>query len=203
MMRTYQLIQNAMFNKPGQESEVVALPHTWNALDGQDGGNDYYRGDGHYTFSLPNPTSGKRQYIEFGAANHRATVWCNGVELGTHKGGFSTFRFDLTDHLKERDNTVTVTVNNSVQSIYPQRADFTFFGGLYRNVAFIETQQAHFDLLKDGTQGVFVTPRAPGNTRFDLFPVNAEGCSIAIQVLDSTYKRYHMTLVFLFLAYVT
>ena len=185
MMRTYQLIQNAMFNKPGQESEAVALPHTWNALDGQDGGNDYYRGDGHYTFSLPNPTSGKRQYIEFGAANHRATVWCNGVELGTHKGGFSTFRFDLTDHLKERDNTVKVTVNNSVQSIYPQRADFTFFGGLYRNVAFIETQQAHFDLLKDGTQGVFVTPRAPGNTRFDLFPVNAEGCSIAIQVLDA------------------
>ena len=188
-MRSYTLITNAMFHKPGQQPEAVALPHTWNALDGQDGGNDYYRGDGHYTIKLPAPTLGKRQYIEFQAANHRATVWCNGVELGTHKGGFSTFRFDLTDYMKEQDNTLTVTVNNAFQPIYPQRADFTFFGGLYRDVAFIETEQAHFDLMKHGADGLFVTPRTPGNTRIDLFAVNADGCRVSVKILDAECRE--------------
>lgn len=183
-MRSYTQISSAMFHKPGEQPQQVALPHTWNAFDGQDGGNDYYRGDGHYAISLPTHTQGKRQYIEFQAANHVATVWCNGVELGTHKGGFSTFRFDLTDVLKEQDNTLTVTVNNSVQPVYPQRADFTFFGGLYRNVTFIETEQTHFELMKNGTSGVFVTPRTPGNTRIDLFPVNADGCQVSVDIVD-------------------
>ena len=95
-MRTKTLITQALFAKQGETAAAVALPHTWNALDGQDGGNDYWRGIGTYTIDLPNPTQGKRQYIEFQAANHVATVYCNGRELGTHKGGFSTFRFDLT-----------------------------------------------------------------------------------------------------------
>ena len=172
-MRICTPVTQALFTVKAQTPVKVSLPHTWNALDGQDGGGDYYRGDGCYTIDLPAHTPGKRQYIEFQAANHRATVWCNGVELGTHKGGFSVFRFELTDYLKESGNQLTVTVNNEVQPIYPQRADFTFFGGLYRDVTFIETEQAHFDLLKNGTQGVFVTPRAPGSTRVDLFPVNA------------------------------
>ncbi len=184
-MRICTPIQQALFCKPGASPETVALPHTWNALDGQDGGSDYYRGDGTYTISLPAHTPGKRQYIQFGAANHRATVWCNGAELGTHKGGFSTFRFELTEYLKENGNELTVTVNNAVQPIYPQRADFTFFGGLYREVIFIETEQAHFDLMKDGTQGIFVTPRAPGSTRVDLFPVDAEGCTVTVKLLDA------------------
>ena len=160
-MRIYTPITKALFYKPGEKPVSVALPHTWNALDGQDGGSDYYRGDGTYTMVLPNHTPGKRQFIEFGAANHRATVWCNGVELGTHKGGFSTFRYELTQYLKEGENQLTVTVNNEFQPIYPQRADFTFFGGLYREVTFIETEQAHFELLKDGTKGLFVTPGPP------------------------------------------
>ena len=184
-MRICTPVTQALFAVKAQTPVKVSLPHTWNALDGQDGGGDYYRGDGCYTIDLPAHTPGKRQYIEFQAANHRATVWCNGVELGTHKGGFSVFRFELTDYLKESGNQLTVTVNNEVQPIYPQRADFTFFGGLYRDVTFIETEQAHFDLLKNGTQGVFVTPRAPGSTRVDLFPVNAAGCTVTVELLDA------------------
>ena len=184
-MRICTPVTQALFHKSNETPEVVALPHTWNALDGQDGGSDYYRGDGTYIISLPAHTPGKRQFIEFGAANHRATVWCNGTELGTHKGGFSTFRFELTDYLKDGDNRLTVTVNNEYQPIYPQRADFTFFGGLYRDVTFIETAQAHFDLLKDGTKGIFVTPNTPGTTRIDLFPVDAEGCAVTVELLDA------------------
>ena len=87
-MRKYTLLSHARFAKHGEEMRSVMLPHTWNALDGQDGGGDYYRGLCTYELDLPDPSPGKRQYIEFRGANHVASVWCNGHELGTHRGGF-------------------------------------------------------------------------------------------------------------------
>ena len=184
-MRKYTQLTDALFAKEGERFAPVVLPHTWNALDGQDGGSDFHRGTCAYQIPLPNPTAGKRQYIEFEAANHVATVWCNGVELGTHKGGFSTFRFDLTDVLKDSGNELTVAVCNAECDVYPQFADFTFFGGLYRPVWFVEVEQAHFDLMKDGTTGIFVTPRCSGLTRLDVFPVNCEGCTVEVSLLDA------------------
>lgn len=184
-MRTYTEITQAMFAKAGEVLAPITLPHTWNALDGQDGGSDYYRGTGAYKLTLPDPTPGKRQYIEFQAANHIATVYCNGNKLGEHRDGFSTFRFDLTDTMQDSGNELTVEVFNGECDVYPQRADFTFFGGIYRTVRFVEVEQAHFDLLKNGTNAVFVTPRNTGNTRFDLFPVNAEGCTVRVEIFDA------------------
>ena len=184
-MRNATLLTQARFCKQGESLSVVALPHTWNAFDGQDGGNDYWRGIGTYEIDLPNPTAGLQQYIEFQGANHVATVFCNGRELGTHKGGFSTFRYDLTPAMKKEGNVLTVVVSNAVSDIYPQTADFTFYGGLYRDVNFIEVAPAHFDLLKDGTNAVFVTPHCSGKTRLDLFPVNAEGCTLCVELKDA------------------
>ena len=184
-MRVKTLLTQALFAKEGCAYEAISLPHTWNNLDGQDGGADYWRGIGTYQLRLPDPTGGKRQYIEIQGANHVATVYCNGRELGVHKGGFSTFRFDLTSAMKKTDNVLTVAVSNAVSDIYPQQADFTFFGGLYRDVNFIEVEKAHFDLLKDGSDAVFVTPYTPGRTRVDLFPVNAEGCTVAAELKDA------------------
>ena len=184
-MRTKTLMTTAQFAKNGEAYASVALPHTWNALDGQDGGNDYWRGIGTYQIELPNPTEGKKQYIELKGANHVATVYCNGRELGTHKGGFSTFRFNLTPAMKPEGNVLTVVVSNAKSDIYPQNADFTFYGGLYRDVNFVEVADAHFDLLKEGTDGVFVTPHAAGKTRVDLFPVNAAGCTVKVVLKDA------------------
>ena len=183
-MRTKTLLTAARFAKQGQPLETIALPHTWNAFDGQDGGNDYWRGIGIYEIDLPNPTKGKKQYIELQGANHVATVYCNGRELGTHKGGFSTFRFDLTPAMKAAENVLTVVVSNAISDVYPQTADFTFYGGLYRDVNFIEVEDAHFDLLLDGTEAVFVTPHCSGKTRLDLFTVNAEGCVVKVELKD-------------------
>ena len=186
-MRIQKLLTSALFAKQGEPAAAaaVALPHTWNALDGQDGGADYWRGIGIYTIELPDPTAGKRQYIELQGANHVATVYCNGRELGTHKGGFSTFRYDLTPAMEQKDNVLTVVVSNTKSDVYPQSADFTFYGGLYRDVKFIEVQEAHFDLLKDGSDAVFVTPRSSGKTRVDLFPVNAEGGLVHVALKDA------------------
>ena len=184
-MRNVTLMTQARFAKQGEALANVALPHTWNALDGQDGGADYWRGIAHYEIDLPNPTKGLKQYIEFQGANHVATVYCNGRELGTHKGGFSTFRYDLTPAMKAEGNVLTVTVTNAPSDVYPQNADFTFYGGLYRDVNFIEVSEAHFDLLLDGTSAVFVTPHNVGKTRVDLFPVNAEGATVKVELKDA------------------
>jgi len=184
-MRMKTLLTSALFAKMGEVPTAVTLPHTWNALDGQDGGNDYWRGIGTYTIELPNPTQGKKQYIEFQGANHVATVYCNGRELGTHKGGFSTFRYELTSAMLPEGNVLTVVVSNAKSDIYPQNADFTFYGGLYRDVNFIEVADAHFDLLLDGTNAVFVTPHNVGKTRVDLFPVNAEGALLHVCLKDA------------------
>ena len=187
-MRTKILLTQALFAKEGEAYAEVNLPHTWNALDGQDGGNDYWRGIGTYKIALPNPTKGLKQYIEIRGANHVATVYCNGREMGTHKGGFSTFRYDLTKAMKAENNELVVTVTNAPADVYPQSADFTFYGGLYRDVYFVEAEPAHFDLLKDGTDAVFVTPYCSGKTRVDLFPVNADGCTVVVDIKDASGK---------------
>ncbi len=188
-MRMKKLLTTAEFAKLGEPFTNISLPHTWNNLDGQDGGGDYWRGIGIYNIPLPNPTKGKEQYIELCGANHVATVYCNGKELGTHRGGFSTFRYPISRWLKEEGNVLTVVVSNANNDVYPQVADFTFFGGLYRDVNFIEVEECHFDLMKDGTQAVFVTPHCSGKTRLDLFPVNVTAdTTVVVELKDAEGK---------------
>ena len=119
--------------------EAVTLPHTWNAVDGQDGGNDYYRGTCWYTKKLEVPAleDGEEAWLEFTAAAMMADVYLNGEKLAHHEGGYSTFRVNLTDHL-QAENELAVSVDNSDNDrVYPQKADFTFYGGLYREVNLI------------------------------------------------------------------
>ena len=140
--------------------EPVTLPHTWNAKDGQDGGNDYWRGTACYAkmFAKPEAKPGQREFLEFNGAAMTADVYVNGHHLAHHEGGYSTFRCDITDVLEDV-NLVCVTVDNSANDrVYPQKADFTFYGGLYRDVNLICVPETHFELLKDGTPGIKVTP---------------------------------------------
>ncbi len=152
--------ENWTFNKPGETAAAVSLPHTWNNVDGQDGGNDYWRGTATYSkaFAKPELRDGERCFIEFDGAAMTADVILNGRHLAHHEGGYSTFRADLTDALEE-NNLLVVTVDNSANDrVYPQMADFTFYGGLYRDVNLIVVPAEHFALLKDGTPGIKVTP---------------------------------------------
>lgn len=141
--------------------EKVVLPHTWNALDGQDGGNDYYRGTCHYlkTFSKRDLPENDVYYLEFEGANSSADVYLNGEKLSHHDGGYSTFRVNITNALKD-ENTLVVAVDNAPnETVYPQMADFTFYGGLYRNVNLIAASKNHFDLDYYGGPGIMVTPK--------------------------------------------
>lgn len=186
-MRSITLLTTAQFTKTADDSawQTVSLPHTWNNLDGQDDGADYDRGQYRYRIQLPVPTAGKRQFIQFEGANHVATVFCNGKELGSHEGGFSTFRFELTQALNQSDNLLEVLVDNRENHVYPQQADFTFFGGLYRNVSLLEVEPNHFDLMRHGSTGVFFTPKAEGDLRTDAFVCGAQqGDLVRLTVLD-------------------
>ena len=126
----------------------VNLPHTWNAIDGQDGGNDYFRGTGYYAKGLDKMDlpEADRYFLEVQGANSSADVYVNGRLLAHHDGGYSTWRVDITDAL-ERDNLFVIAVDNTPgDRVYPQVADFTFYGGLYRGVNIIAVKESHFDL---------------------------------------------------------
>ena len=139
--------------------EEVTLPHTWNVIDGQDGGNDYHRGTCWYVRELTaEETAGERLFLEINGAAMTAEVYLNGEKLCRHEGGYSAFRVELSGKLAEK-NTLAISVNNEDNTtVYPQKADFTFYGGLYRAVNLIAVPAEHFELLKDGTPGIKVTP---------------------------------------------
>ncbi len=142
----------------------VNLPHSWNAIDGQDGGNDYFRGTCLYakTFDKMDLPETDRYYLEIKGANSSADVYVNGKNLAHHDGGYSTWRVDITDSL-QRDNIIVIAVDNSPsQKVYPQVADFTFYGGLYRDVNLICVNNSHFDLDYCGGPGIKVTPEICG-----------------------------------------
>ncbi len=145
-------------------AELINIPHTWNALDGQDGGNDYYRAECFYKkeLTLDETCKGKKILLEFEAANSVAKVYVNGQYMMTHRGGFSTFRVDMTDIANyDGINTIVVGVNNShVEEVYPLMADFTFGGGLYRKVSLVMQKPVHFDMLDHGSPGVFVSQKS-------------------------------------------
>jgi len=148
-----------------EDWEKVRLPHTWNHTDGQDGGGDYYRGTCYYVkeFEKKDLPEGAEYFLEINGANSSAEVYLNGVKLIYHHGGYSTFRVCLTDNLQDK-NLLVISVDNSENTkVYPQMADFTFYGGLYRDVNIIAVEKSHFDLEYYGGPGIMVTPRLTGD----------------------------------------
>ena len=167
MLRKIQkLMKDWTFIYHDNTKTVLDLPHTWNAIDGQDGGNDYWRGTCSYekNFKKPEFDSEKEQvYLQFHGVNASARVVLNGKEVCTHDGGYSTFRKDVTE-LLEAENHLLVYVDNSVNTkVYPQKADFTFYGGIYRDVELLTVSKNHFELDYYGGQGISVTPEVIGS----------------------------------------
>lgn len=159
MRKIISLNENWVFTQSGQ-STGVNLPHTWNAVDGQDGGNDYFRGVCLYTRTLDKPVmeEGTKVYLEVCGAAMSAQVSLNGKLLASHQGGYSAFRVELTEYLQERNELAISVDNGDNDTVYPQKADFTFYGGLYRDVNLILVPETHFDLSYCGAPGIKVTP---------------------------------------------
>ena len=146
------------------EWEAVNLPHSLNAVDGQDGGGDYFRGTCCYAKTICKadlPECGQ-YYLEINGANSSADVYLNGQALAHHDGGYSTWRVNLTNNLQEENLLVIAVDNAPSQTVYPQVADFTFYGSLYRDVNLICVPDSHFDLDYFGGPGIMVTPTVEG-----------------------------------------
>ena len=170
--------------------DFVNLPHSWNNIDGQDGDNDYFRGTAYYAkkFSKVDLPETDKYYLEINGANSSSIVYLNGKELAKHDGGYSTYRVDLTENL-ELENLIVIAVDNAANDrVYPQVADFTFYGGLYRNVNLICVNESHFDLDYYGGPGIMVTPKVVGENaevEAEVFVTNSKmGQTVVFTVLD-------------------
>ena len=160
-----------------EDWDFVNVPHCWNAIDGQDGGNDYFRGTCCYVKDLDReeiPTADK-YYLEINGANSSATVYMNGNKLASHDGGYSTWRVDITEELKKGTRLGILVDNAANETVYPQMADFTFYGGLYRDVNLIAVNESHFELDYYGGRGIAITPKVVGTdaqVTFESFVTN-------------------------------
>ncbi len=173
----------------------VDLPHSWNSVDGQDGGGDYHRGTCYYVKEVAKkdlPAAAK-YYLEIQGANSSADVYVNGEKLASHDGGYSTWRVDLTASLKDK-NVIAIAVDNGENDrVYPQMADFTFYGGLYRNVNLIAVAESHFDLENFGGPGIKVTPIVEGQdakVTVEAPVVNGkDGQTLSFVLIDAEGKK--------------
>ena len=183
------LMKDWQFTGPDGVTAAVALPHTWNAVDGQDGGNDYWRGTCTYRTGFAAPkfdAASQEVWLQFEGVNSSATVLLNGQQLCTHDGGYSTFRAEVTE-LLQAENQLTVQVDNSVNDrVYPQKADFTFYGGIYRDVSLLVVNKNHIALGHFGDTGVKITPdlkEGGADIQVETL-VEGEG-TVAVELLDA------------------
>ena len=189
MRSTTKLMKNWQFTGPDGKTVDVDLPHTWNNIDGQDGGNDYWRGTCTYKtrFAAPAFDAETQQvWLQFEGVNASAKVVLNGHEVMTHDGGYSTFRADITALLNE-SNELTVDVDNSKNDrVYPQKADFTFYGGIYRDVTLIVVNKNHIALGHLGGCGVQITPTVNGaNADIEIKTLTEGDGEVEFSILDA------------------
>ncbi|MFI3253853.1 MAG: glycoside hydrolase family 2 TIM barrel-domain containing protein [Eubacteriales bacterium] len=191
-MRKITIINNDwQFSTDKKTFSPVTLPHTWNKLDGQDGGGDYLRQTCYYQKKWNLSKGENKVFLQFEGVNHIAEVTFNGKLLGEHRGGFSTFRFEITDLIQDGENLLEVSANNSANiPVYPQQADFTFFGGIYRDVSLIEVGKTYFDLEFYGSNGVYITPKLQGDTAeisvLSYLKGEVNGAEVTLQIQDGT-----------------
>lgn len=174
------------FSKDNKIFESIDLPHTWNGKDGQDGGNDYYRGVCFYKKELDlSEIDADEIYIEFEGVNSSAKVYFNDKLICQHDGGYSSFRAKLSANSGE----LVVEVDNSPNdTVYPQQADFTFYGGIYRDVKLIALNKHHFD-CEYGADCFKVTPILKNDKAEITFDAKGDG-DIEYEILDGLEVIY-------------
>ena len=137
----------------------VSIPHTWNAKDADDEISGYFRGKGWYrkVVAVEELIPEQRVYLSFEGANQETNVFVNGTFVGNHKGGYSAFTFDVTDYVHAGRNLIAVSVDNSHNpDIAPLSADFTFFGGIYRDVYLVYTSPVQLSTTHYASSGVYL-----------------------------------------------
>ena len=192
MRRVISLNDNWTFVFPGAKEINVNIPHTWNGIDGQDGGDDYKRVVARYIKKLAKPElkEDERCLLVFNGVNSESDVYINKKHVSRHEGGYSKFVIDITDELIA-DNTIEVEVDNTKkETVYPQKADFTFYGGIYRDVYLEIVPKNHFAYREYSAPSIKATPKVNGTDGLlivDAF-VKGEG-EVRLSLLDKNNKE--------------
>lgn len=168
----------------------IDLPHTWNTTDALSGKIDYKRGIGNYEKSLyiDQEWQGKRLFIRFNGANSVANLFVNGKHIGEHRGGYAAFIFEITENVEYgKDNKILVRVNNAEQlDVMPLVGDFNFYGGIYRDVHLLVTNDVCISPLDYASSGVYLKQQFVSEEKADL--------AAQIQLLNGSSKEKRMTL---------
>ena len=176
--------------------QKVTIPRTWNAKDGADGGNNYLRAAFwyHKEFTLDEDMIGKNIYIEFLGANTQTHVYVNGELVSPpHRGGYTAFRYNITDWLQEGTNVLDVRVDNTpIQSIAPLSGDFSLYGGIYRRVYLIAVDDVHVDLKNYGSSGLFLTT---GSMRGKTAPEDLGKFNVKADIVNEANEDKTVTVV--------
>ena len=167
----FALTDNCDANKPEFDDskwEKIVVPHTWNKDDACDETSGFYRGTGWYRqmLTIPVEHSEKQVFISFDGVNQETELYIDGKLVGTHLGGYTRFCFDITAFLNAgKSNLLAVKVTNRYnENIPPLSADFTFFGGIYRDVNLIFTEKQHISTTYFASPGIFInTPLVSDN----------------------------------------
>ncbi len=176
-------------NQPISDGQAVTLPHTWNMEDGQGGHETYYRGSCWYQRSLQfsEDVLGNPIFLEIGAAGNSGRVYVNGQLAGESQCGYAMFRVPLSPYVRAGSNLISIQVDNSYRNnIFPLLADFTFYGGLYREVNLLIMDAVHFDVMDKGRDGIYLTQEKTGN---DSFLLTARG-----RVINETGENKEATI---------
>jgi beta-galactosidase len=151
-------------------AEVVSLPHSWNSIDGQSG-KGLFKGKCWYQrrVNISAEDLNKFIYLEIGAAAILSEVYINGQLAGSNKCGYAMYRVFMKSFLKAGENLISIMVDNSQQEdVYPLMADFSFYGGLYREVKLLIAEKVHFDLLDNSRDGIYLTQKCIETNKFEL-----------------------------------
>lgn len=167
-----------------QGGTSVTIPHTWNAEDYLTGTGEFKRCLGIYSksFDVPADYKGKRLFIRFEGAMSVANVFVNGRFAGEHRGGYNAFTYEITDLVRYgAKNQILVGVDNSPRyDVAPMGGDFNLYGGLYRDVWLIVTDDVCISPLHYGSSGVFITQEN----------VSRETADLKVEVMMSAIKNY-------------
>lgn len=165
MRDVYLINDNWTFCKEGSEKQIVNIPHCYNSIDGQDG-SKMFRGQVTYErkIQISEAELGKNVYLELGAASLVSHVYVNDNLCHDSKCGYSLFRMNITKYLSAGENSLRIEVSNGVDnSIYPAMADFSFYGGIYRDVKIIVDEDIHFEEIHKGLDGIYLSSKVCGN----------------------------------------